>query len=50
MQVKLDDKTLGSLESSGIAHPTKESVHFTVNGKGILFDDVQIWAVESSAP
>lgn len=50
MQVKLDDKTLGSLESSGISHPTKESVHFTVNGDGILFDDVQIWAVESSAP
>jgi len=50
MQVKLDDKTLGSLESPGIAHPTKESVHFTVNGDGILFDDVQIWAVETSAP
>ena len=43
MQVSLDGKILGRLQSPGIAHPTKESVHFTVNGKEAQFDDVRIW-------
>jgi hypothetical protein len=43
MRVSLDGKAIGWLKSPGLAHPTKESVHFTVNGKRTLFDDVKIW-------
>ncbi len=43
MRVSLNGKAIGHLQSSGLAHPTKESVHFTVNGKEVRFDDVQIW-------
>ncbi|MDZ4851178.1 MAG: hypothetical protein SGI77_17970 [Pirellulaceae bacterium] len=43
MRVCLDDKPVGYLKSPGIAHETKSSFHFTVSGKGVLFDDVQIW-------
>lgn len=46
MRVSLDGEPIGYLKSSGIAHETKESFHFTVNGKGALFDDVKIWAAE----
>ncbi len=46
LQVSLNGKSLGSLNSPGIAHPSKESVHFTVNGNGILFDDLKIWKAE----
>lgn len=42
MEVFLDGKSLGSLESPGIAHPTKESVHFTVTGEALHVDDVVI--------
>jgi hypothetical protein len=43
MRVSLDGKAVGYLKSSGIAHETKSSFHFTVSGKGVLFDDVRIW-------
>ncbi|MCG6156754.1 family 16 glycoside hydrolase [Rubinisphaera margarita] len=43
MRVSLNGKAIGHLQSSGLAHPTKESVHFTVNGREVRFDDVQIW-------
>jgi hypothetical protein len=43
MRVLLDGKPVGYLQSPGIAHETKSSFHFTVNGKGVLFDDVRIW-------
>lgn len=43
MRVSLDGKAIGYLKSPGLAHPTKESVHFTVIGKDALFDDVRIW-------
>lgn len=43
MRVHLDGEKLATLKSSGIAHPTKESVHFTVTGKEARFDDVKIW-------
>ncbi|MDF1810576.1 MAG: hypothetical protein P1V20_00100 [Verrucomicrobiales bacterium] len=42
MRVHLDGELIGTLKSPGIAHPTKESVHFTVTGKEIRFDDVVI--------
>ncbi|HEX3872130.1 MAG TPA: hypothetical protein VHV77_16915 [Pirellulales bacterium] len=43
MRVLVDDKPVGYLQSPGIAHDTKTSFHFTVPGKGVLFDDVRIW-------
>lgn len=43
MRVSLDGKPVGFLKSPGIAHETKSSFHFTVNGPGVLFDDVRIW-------
>lgn len=43
MRVSLDGKPVGYLKSPGIAHETKSSFHFTVNGTGVLFDDVRIW-------
>ena len=46
MQVTLDGKPAGLLESPGIAHETKESFHLTVNGLGVLFDDVPIWTTK----
>jgi len=46
MRVSLDEKPIGFLKSPGLAHPTKESLHFTVNGDSMLFDDVRIWAAK----
>jgi hypothetical protein len=43
IRVSLDGKPLAYLKSPGIAHETKSSFHFTVNGTGALFDDVRIW-------
>jgi hypothetical protein len=43
MRVSLDDRPISYLQSAGLAHPTKESLHFTVTGKEAHFDDVQIW-------
>lgn len=42
MRVTLDGRPVGELRSPGIAHETKSSFHFTVNGPGVLFDDVVI--------
>ncbi len=46
MRVTLDGKPVGYLKSSGLAHPTKSDLHFTVNGGKASFDDLGIWAVE----
>ncbi len=46
MHVTLDGKPVGDLKSPGIAHETKQSFHFTVNGPGVLFDDVRIRAAK----
>lgn len=43
MRVCMDGVPLAWLKSEGVAHETKSSFHFTVNGKGVLFDDVKIW-------
>jgi hypothetical protein len=43
MRVSLDDEPVGFLQSPGLAHPTKESLHFTVIGRDTLFDNVRIW-------
>ena len=43
MRVSLDGKVIGYLKSPGLAHPTKESLHFTVSGKEKHVDDVKIW-------
>lgn len=43
MRVSLDNEEIGTLKSPGLAHPSKESVHFTVSGKEAHFDDVKIW-------
>jgi hypothetical protein len=43
MRVSLDGKVIGYLKSPGLAHPTKESLHFTVSGKETHVDDVKIW-------
>ncbi len=42
MTVRLDGQAAGHLKSPGLAHPTKTSFHFTVNGPGALFDDIRI--------
>lgn len=46
LHVTLDGQPVGDLTSPGIAHETKQSFHFTVNGPGVLFDDVRIRAVK----
>jgi len=43
MRVSLDGAPVGFLKSPGLAHPTKESLHFTVNGDSMLFDELRIW-------
>jgi hypothetical protein len=45
MRVWLDGQSVGELVSSGLAHETKSSFHFTVSGDGVNFDDVKIWAI-----
>ncbi|HEY6167231.1 MAG TPA: hypothetical protein VI454_04270 [Verrucomicrobiae bacterium] len=42
MRVSLDGKNVGSLKSSGIAHPVKSDFYFSVSGKDALFDDLRI--------
>lgn len=44
MRVTLDGIAIGYLKSPGLAHPTKQSVHFTVSDNATHFDDVKIWA------
>ncbi len=45
LRVLVDGRPVAYLQSPGIAHETKTSFHFTVNGPGVLFDDVHIWNV-----
>lgn len=40
----IDDEEIGSLQSPGIAHPTKTDFGFTVIGNEIEFDDVRVWS------
>ncbi len=47
MRVSLDGEPMGYLKSPGLAHETKTSFHFTVNGDHLLVDDVKIWAAKS---
>lgn len=47
MRVSLDGKEIGSLKSSGLAHPMKSDFYFAVSGKDALFDDVRIWEAAS---
>jgi len=42
MRLSLDGEAVGYLQSRGLAHATKSSFHFTVNGDHALFDDVKI--------
>lgn len=49
MRVSVNGSAIGFLKSPGIAHPTKESVHFTVSGNEVHFDDVQIWQATQPA-
>ena len=42
MRVLIDGRPIGFLKSPGLAHATKTSLHFTVNGPGVHFDDVHI--------
>jgi hypothetical protein len=42
MRLSLDGEPVGYLKSPGLAHETKSSFHFTVNGDHALFDDVKI--------
>lgn len=49
IRVSLDDRAVGYLKSSGIAHPIKSDFHFTVSGDATqfaLFDDVRVWAAK----
>lgn len=48
LQVSVDGKPLVVLESPGIAHETKSSFHFTVNGPGVSFDDMKISTARSA--
>jgi hypothetical protein len=48
MQVWLDGAEIGRLQSPGLAHPTKSSLHFTVNGTRALFDDVRVWRLDET--
>jgi hypothetical protein len=49
MRVSLDDKPVGYLKSSGIAHATKSHFHFTVSGRDAHFDEVRIWSATPAA-
>ena len=44
ISLAIDGKEIGTLQSSGIAHPTKTDFGFTVIGNEIEFDDVRAWA------
>lgn len=42
MSVKLDGKLLATLDSPGVDHPTRDKYGFTVAGKAIEFDELQV--------
>lgn len=43
MRVSVDGRAVAFLQSPGLAHDSKSSFHFTVNGPGLRFDEVRIW-------
>ena len=43
ISVRIDGEPIGSLKSSGIAHPTKTDFGFTVIGNEIEFDNVRVF-------
>lgn len=43
LRVSVDGLPVAWLKSPGLAHETKSSFHFTVNGPGVLFDNVRLW-------
>ncbi|QDT70388.1 hypothetical protein MalM25_33360 [Planctomycetes bacterium MalM25] len=45
MSVALDGKPVASLTSPGLAHPTKNELGFTVNGKRFVFDNIVTYDV-----
>jgi hypothetical protein len=47
LRVNLDDKSVGMLKSSGIAHPVKSDFYLAVTGKDALFDYLRIWSADS---
>jgi hypothetical protein len=42
LSVSLDGRPVGSLKSSGIAHPMKSDFYFSVSGRDARFDDLRI--------
>lgn len=40
MRVSVDGKLVGTFNSPGFAHPTKQSFHFSVSGRDLSLDDV----------
>jgi hypothetical protein len=49
MRVSVDGREVGSLKSSGIAHPTKTDFYFAVSGQYARFDDLRIWKIGGRA-
>src|SRR6056297_1055921 len=51
MRVMIDDQRVGSLQSPGLAHPTKPDLRIGVWGEGeeAWFDDLRIWSVRPVA-
>lgn len=49
MRVTLDDKPIGHLKASGLAHSTKPDLKISVSGKQALFDDLRVWTIEKTA-
>ena len=43
MRVSIDNRPVGYLKSSGIAHPTKSKIELGCAGKHGLFDDIKVW-------
>jgi hypothetical protein len=48
MLLSIDGKTVGYLKSTGVDHPTKNAVGFTIGGQSIEFDNVRLWEATAS--
>lgn len=44
MRVSIDGKPVGSLKSSGLAHPTKSKIELGCAGKDGFFDEIKVWS------
>lgn len=44
MRAFLDGREVGRLKSSGIAHPVKKDLHFTLSGPDTRVDDLKVWS------